>query len=159
MMRENPYLLLLDALKFSTEELELNRRGQLSRQQRNQLKHRFVWTIRRWLLALVALIPAGVLLHVRWMILVFSGATVVSVMVSIWLRWREDLKSRVSTADGYLNIMPQMRLPFAMAYQLSVDNVRFTVSRRTRAAFAPGRRYRVYYAPGSRTILSAELSA
>lgn len=159
MMRENPYLLLLDALRFSADELELNRRGQLSKQQRSQLKRRFVHSIRRWLLALIALFSAGRLLQMRWMIVVFGSAAIVSVMVSIWLRWREDLKGQVSQADGYLNIMPTMRFPFGTDYQLSVNDERFTVSQRIRAAFAPGRRYRVYYAPGSRTILSAEVYA
>jgi hypothetical protein len=159
MMRENPYLLLLDALKFSTEELDLNRQGHLSKQQRHELKRRFIWTIQRWLLVLITLISIGVLLHVRWMILVFSGSTIVSVMVSIWLRWREDLHSRVSQVEGYLNIMPQVRFPFRMSCLLSVNSERFAVNRRTCGAFAPGRRYRVYYVPGSRTILSAEVFA
>jgi hypothetical protein len=154
MLRQNPHLLLMGALDFSTSDLAANSRGELSPTQRQNIHEARLRQAGFLIIGTTLVWIIGAQLHVDWLPLVFSSAMLVTLILSVMYRAQDDLKSPVQSATGRVSIGFVM-----LGSHIHINNRTFSASRSVGEAFVPGRIYRLYYTDGSRTLLSAELIA
>ncbi len=159
MMRPNPFLLLIGVLDFSVSDLYANREGRLTSQQRIQLERQRMRDMEILGAVLLVLIVLGIALELRLMVIVFGAASMITIMVGVWIRFDEDLNGTVQMVSGRLRFKGAIGLPLRPYYHLLIDSEDFLVSHQVKQAFDTDLRYRLYYTPGSHTILSAELAA
>jgi hypothetical protein len=84
----------------------------------------------------------------------FSSAVLVSLILGIYYRFKEDLESPVQAITGRVHIAFLM-----WSSRVQVNGKTFRASRSVGEAFAPGHIYRLYHTAHSHLILSAELVA
>jgi hypothetical protein len=154
MLRQNPHLVLMGALDFSASDLADNSRGSLSPRQLEMMQQTGFRQIGLLVVGMIFMWFGGAELHVDGLALGFVSAVLGTLILSIYHRTRDDLKTPVKNITGRVAI--QMT-PFGS--QVQVEGERFGVSREVGAAFVSGRIYRLYYASASRQLLSAELVA
>lgn len=156
LVRQNPYLLLLDVLDFSAADLAANRQGKLTPKQHKQLEHKRLRILQSWILAICGLVAAGVALHARLIVIVFGSAILVTMALYGWLKFDGDFNQQVQRVQGRLQFTVRLMSPL---YILHIGDQDFKVSAFVKQAFQSGDAYCLYYTAGSRTILSAEMAA
>lgn len=156
MMQPNPMMVLSSALGFSAADLYANRIGILTPHQRDHLLKLRNQSFEAWFIGVLAIIVGGLFVHLQFIIVVFGLATLVTVVLTIYLRYEEDFQSRVEMISGRLRYRTTV-LPLGGGSQIIIGTEPFTVSRRVKAAFNNGMFYRVYFTAGTHTVLAAEL--
>lgn len=156
MMQPNPMLVLSGALSFSAADLYANRAGILTPRQRDYLLKLRNQAFEGWFAGTLLVIAGGIFFHLRLIAILFGLACMVTALLTIYLRYEEDLQSRVEMINGRLGIRAGIKLP-GTGYQMMVGRETFSVSRRVKAAFTGGAYYRLYYTAGTHTLLAAEL--
>lgn len=161
---------LADALQFSDDELALNRDGQLSDRQRDDLlsvAHQIrsfellVYLAAAIVAVLVILdgIRRGDTLSSRVVMLGVLGVIVYGLEMVIQRytsRYRLDAQAeRIATRQGQV-LLDIRQSSNSANYMVSVSGEKFNVARDAFFAFKNGDPYVLYYAPRSRRLLSAE---
>ena len=154
MLRQNPHLLLMGALDFSASDLAANSRGELSLTQKKIMQQARFRQIALLVIVAIFIWIGGIELHLDWIVMAFSSAVLVSLMLGMYYGLKEDLDAPVQTISGRVHIAFLM-----WGSRVEVNGETFRASREVGAAFAPGHIYRLYYTAHSRLILSAELVA
>ena len=156
MMQPNPMLVLSGALGFSAVDLYANRAGILTPRQRDYLLKLRNQAFEGWFVGTLLVIMGGIFLHLRLIIILFGLGCMVTALLTIYLRYEEDLQSRVEMINGRLGIRSGITLPGA-GNRVLIGGETFHVSRRVKAAFTGGAYYHVYFTAGTHTLLAAEL--
>jgi hypothetical protein len=156
MLRQNPHMLLMDTLGFSATELETNRRGELSAEQKSELQFALTRQIGLWTMIVFVMWLIGLAAQVNILMMLFVTAVIGSLLIGLWRQLRDDLTEKMGVATGRVEIHGHPLFPGIFA-RVQVNDDTFRVSHAVGMAFVPGRIYRLYYAPDSRTLLSAEL--
>jgi hypothetical protein len=154
MLRQNPHLLLMGALDFSASDLAANSRGEFSPTQKQNMQQARFRQIALLVIAAIFIWIGGIEVRVDWIMMAFSTAVLVSLMLGIYYRFQADLESPVQAITGRMNIAFLM-----WSSRVQVNGETFRASRDVGAAFAPGHIYRLYHTAHSHLILSAELIA
>jgi hypothetical protein len=154
MLRQNPHLLLMGALDFSASDLAANSRGTFSPTQKKLVQQSRLRQIALLIIATFFIWIGGIGLSLDWIVMVFSSAVLVSLMLGIYYRLKEDLESPIQAITGRVNIAFLM-----WGSRVQVNGDTFRASRSVGEAFKPGHIYRLYHTAYSRLILSAELVA
>lgn len=154
MLRQNPHLLLMGALDFSASDLAANSRGAFSPTQKKLMQQTRFRQIGLLVIAAIFIWIGGIELQFDWIVMAFSTAVLVSLMLGIYYRLQADLESPVQAVTGRVNIAFQM-----CGSRVQVNGDTFRASRSVGEAFKPGHIYRLYHTAHSRLILSAELVA
>ena len=143
--------ILMDAIGFTEDELELNRVGQLSKDQWRILYLRQnIW--------LIAIILVGFVLLALWLGISFSIPHVIAITgilycANKWLMFHNDLRQpRAISMEGRISLDVYGK----GSYTLAVENERFIVNKNIFLAFKNGDPYRIYYTPYTKHLLSAE---
>jgi hypothetical protein len=149
-------MLLMTALNFTAADLADNRRGRLSRHQRDTLLWQIWLALRVWGGAAGTLVIVGLLSHMMGIVW-FAGAMLAAVVTLAVLSFQADLNGGIRAVDGRVTLESRLPLLFWSPYCLIVGQHRFPVSRQTGHGFTNGNNYRVYYTSRSRTIISGEV--
>ena len=144
---------LSTALGFSAADLNANRLGILTPYQREKLFNQRQQVLSWPVILLVLLLGVGYVLHIEFILIVFFGACLVTLIIATWQRFQEDLEGRVDVIAGQL---AQRTLPLGR-YAAVINGQTFSLSKHLINAFNENVHYRLYYTPGTRTILSAEI--
>ncbi len=153
MLNPNPYMLLSGVLGFSAADLTANRLGILTNKQRKNLLSQRLQALVWPSALLLVVILGGLLIEAEWLVIAFTSACIISVIVAIWVRFSQDLDGPVEVIAGKWN--PQRST--LGRYAVDIGGLVFTVPASSQRAFSESARYRLYYTPGTRTILSAEM--
>jgi hypothetical protein len=147
------------ALRFSEDDLALNRQGRLSERQRRRIvRSMAVWTV--IVLALCLVVPPILIVAVRmWqvgcviaIILLLAGGILLLLRISA-----RDLRSgMVLAVRGPVQRMMVSDGEGGRTYHYTVAGLRFMVSRAAYDALIPNLPYAVYYLPRGRALLSME---
>jgi hypothetical protein len=156
---------LIMALKFTTDELELNRQGSLSEAQvKGMQKVRF---------AAVALVVSVIILtlFIIWLfrgllplalqvgILISAAVVLAGILQSLYRGWNNaDLditRKRAGQVEGVVSTESKTENNVE-SFVVKIDNIEFPVEKEVFLAFQNGEPYRIYYAWYSKNILSAE---
>ena len=163
--KSKPEHLLIEAIGFSEEDLEANREGYMSEQQRRSLFRKWTpWTC--FTLLFAALILPTMLPFVLEQLgtstlspLTLIAAVFLVVPVYFAYKWWQlsvDMRQRLVTS-----VEGRVRLDLSgggnsSQLTVSIGKAKFHVKKPIFLAFKNGDPYCVYYAPRSKTILSAE---
>jgi hypothetical protein len=165
----SPYLITQET-NFTHEELELNRHGYLSQDQRDRLAElgKYYSNFARIIFAtaaVVGVLPLCIWLHpfhdaTAGSLVLIIGFIAGLLVAALWLRIRAlnaDLKwGEVSAVEGVVKLETQNDAEYGPTYAVKIGDMRFRVGERVFCTFKNGDPYRIYYAPHSKTILSAE---
>jgi hypothetical protein len=154
MLRQNPHLLLMGALDFSASDLAANSKGAFSPTQKHAIQQARFRQIGLLVIAAIFIWVGGLQLNLDWIVMTFSTAVLVSLMLGIYYRVQADLESPVQAVAGRVHIAFLM-----WGSRVQVNGETFRASRSAGEAFLPGHIYRLYHSAHSRLILSAELVA
>jgi len=153
MLSPNPYMTLSTALGFSAADINANRRGVLTSYQRAMLVNQRLRTLAWPALMTLLLEAAGFAFELEFILMAFIGACLVTIMLAIWQRFREDLENSVQVVVGQ---WAQHISPLGRSTAV-VNGQTFNLPRHLRLAFSDNVHYRLYYTSGTHTILSAEI--
>ena len=169
MATSTPSAPLMDALKFTSEDLAANREGRLSESQRARLRAARRRTVLIGiatvlgvvLLATIALylgqINRTVVLSFVGVALTICGAAVSGVLVRNWYRLTTDLdRNTVETLAG--TVEHTVRVSGQLAnYILRIDGRELNVSKPVFLSLKNGGQYRLYRTPTAQVLLAGEM--
>lgn len=161
---------LMAALNFTADDLDANRDGQLSEEQRARLYGKRIY----WLLAIAGVVAFVFLINLPGVFIVFSsgdypppadmlifiGFILGCIGILVLLYTRSDL--RAITADLQEKTVESVQGLIALEtfgqdkMKVHIHDRAFTVNNKAGLAFKNGDPYCLYYAPHSKTLLSAE---
>ena len=160
------------ALRFTEEDLEANRDGYLTKEQRSKLnRDRRSWKI--FLVLALAAAPFGTIMAIvdgirihdtfssRVGIIGLLWIVVFGAIVYLWFKKkaldRDLLKGDVVVVEGTVQTGRRfLRQRGSPPYFLNVEGISWNVDTYIVFGFANGDPYAIYYAPHSKTMLSAE---
>jgi len=157
-------LSLQEALGFTLDDLQANREGRMTHQQRLPLEsRRNTWTGWRVLIFTLCIV-LGAVFVANQMTAFAIGTGVFSLLFYAFSRWQmspyvSDLREgSVKAAEGRvkLDIHHHDKVGNREDFIVSMMNKRFYVKRHVFDAFENANAYRVYFAPKSQILLSAE---
>src|SRR5689334_18333327 len=100
MLRQNPHLLLMGALDFSAGDLAANSKGVFSPMQKNNIQQARFRQIALLVIAAIFIWIVGLELNLDWIVMAFSTAVLVSLMLGVYYRLQGDLDSPVQAIAG-----------------------------------------------------------
>lgn len=160
---------LAEALQFSDDELALNRDGQLSERQRDELfsvaheirsSELLIYLVAAFVAAVIILdgVRRGDTVSSRIAILGVLGAIVylISAMIHRYMaRYQLDADDTVAAIQGHVSLDIRQSSNNAI-YMMNISGVEFNLSKEAFFAFKNGDPYALYYVPRTRRLLSAE---
>jgi hypothetical protein len=169
-MARNP---LKGPLKFSDTDLEANRSGYMSKEQRLRLRRQQQERFRDLRISALGVIAGsafGILVTAlfRLNVCIIVAICLLDLGLGVWAaalvqKWRRldaDLyKGDVSTASGRVLLDVQPEGEVGVKCVLKIQGLRFEISKDAMLAFHNEDVYRVYYLPNTKTVLSAEPAA
>ena len=154
---------LMEALRFTPEDLAFNQEGLLSETQRQYLFIQDRWIriglIIVSMIALTAFAVWDVSFSTKLKILFVPGVIIFPIwqkIYGLWERYAGYMRSPYAeVVEGIiqLDIDDRNRM---FQFKLRVQNMRFSLAKREFLAFKNREPYRIYYTPGYNRILSAE---
>ncbi len=160
---------LMQAIGFTEEDLEANREGQLSQRQRDEIKRlRMTWygikiicVVISPIVLILLILPlfdsrtnkSGLFIFIAMAVTVLGYSAYYA--MERWNQYRKDLaENRTAVIEGRVKIKVfHYKEP---KYKISIEDVRFEVSKEIFLTFKNGDPYIIYYAPYSNKLLSAE---
>jgi hypothetical protein len=150
---------LAQALRFSAEDLALNRQGRISEAQRRRL---IGWTAFLIVFGLVLCVAAPAILIVMFSSWQATCPVLICVLIGGVVLYGAHL-SRRDMASGAVAVLrgPVQRTKWSdgeggTSYYYAIGTMRFSVRRAAFDALIPGLPYAVYYSPRSHKLLSIE---
>jgi hypothetical protein len=153
---------LMRALDFKEADLELNRRGEMSKYQLERVRGSLAAIDAVMLILVVAGVLISLYVAQLYTILGFIAAIFCLIMGSLLFtyietEWRGLARDRqaqkILQVEGYIHL----DVTNAHSFKVVICDSEFCISKAMFLAFKNGEQYRIYYAPGTRKIFSAEL--
>ena len=149
--KNKPEAILMNALRFTEEDLTANQQAKMSVSQRLRcLTNRDGW--------LVAGLFCGFGFLAIWLgardavfFLVVFAAGIFACGQHVYNYHTDATKGIVAALEGRINLDI-----FGRRFSIEIDGMRFNLKRDTFLAFKNGDPYRIYYSPKSKMLLSAE---
>jgi hypothetical protein len=157
---------LMKAIGFNEEALELNRQGKLSVPQLDAVKwHRdlngcgLVIVILGFIVVF-RLFGGVISSFTGCMVGLIAGGLCISTLYSVfneWYKTNQDVnKSRIEIIEGYMTIDVKQEGNKTVYCVVSIEGIEFIVKKKVFLAFKNGEPYRIYYTPNTKRILSVE---
>ncbi len=147
-------------LKFSPDDLALNRAGKLSDAQKRRLRRDAAGALAFAVFAAgaaiaIALLPAATFVRPLLMKSIYGGMMLLLAAASGGIYWREVKVAEASIAIRVTGI-PTIKKRRGI-FRMTIDETELWVPRAMDTSILPDHRYHAYHAQGSPILLSAEL--